>query len=265
MTFSLGDTPTLSEYTTTATATPVAGAETCRNTRQSTGAVHDRRVSAAAYAIIYAARFGKNSCLTATSNSPNRGSVSVWSSPKQPWIRHLSPLSFTTATSRWVGSTGAFAPNAKLRPLVVQAGAQAPRRRDKPQPVGHDCQVPLSDAELAHHAVEQARRDPARLAWPVAMRLAWRIDVLQRDCGARRNLMARIDQPTVVKKILAHLGLATEALTRPEDPVWRVRGPPDALFPGVLDDAGLPLEMDGVDAEPGEPFFGGLAADDWAA
>ena len=41
---------------------------------------------------------------------------------------------------------GAFAPNAKLRPLVVQAGALAPRRRDKPQAAGHDCQVALTDA-----------------------------------------------------------------------------------------------------------------------
>ncbi len=161
--------------------------------------------------------------------------------------------------------SGAFAPNAKLRPLVVQAGAHAPRRRDKPQPIGHDCQVPLSDAELAHHAVEQAGRGSGRVAWPTAMRLAWKVDGLQCDCGARRDLVAHIDQPTVVKKVLAHLGLATEALTRPEDPVWRVSGPPNALFPGDLDDAGLPVEVDCVDAEPGELFFDELPADDWAA
>ncbi len=77
--------------------------------------------------------------------------------PGKPTIRYL----------------GAFAPNAKLRPLVVQAGAQAPRRRGKPQAGGHDCQVALTDAELAHHAVEQARQDSGRLAWSVAMRLAW--------------------------------------------------------------------------------------------
>ena len=84
--------------------------------------------------------------------------------PGKPTIRH------------WLGGAppvqhGAFAPNAKLRPLVVQAGALAPRRRDKPQAAGHDCQVALTDAELAHHAVEQARRDSGRLAWSVAMKI----------------------------------------------------------------------------------------------
>ena len=169
--------------------------------------------------------------------------------PGKPTIRYL----------------GAFAPNAKLRPLVVQAGAQAPRRRDKPQAGGHDCQVPLSDAELAHHAVEQARRDSGRLGWAQAMRLAWKADVLQCNCGGRRKLVALIDQPSVVRRILAHLGLATEASTKPEESIWRVRGPPDELFPGDLDDAGLPVEVDGVDEEPGEPFFDELPVDDWAA
>jgi hypothetical protein len=44
-----------------------------------------------------------------------------------------------------------------------------------------------------------------------------------------------------------------------------LRGPPDELFPGDRDDAGLPVEVDGVDAEPGEPFFDELPVDDWAA
>ena len=37
------------------------------------------------------------------------------------------------------------------------------------------------------------------------------------------------------------------------------------LFPGDLDDAGLPVEVDGVDEEPGDPFFDELPVDDWAA
>ena len=88
--------------------------------------------------------------------------------------------------------------------------------------------------------------------------------------GRRRRLVAVIDQAAVVKKILAHLGLATEALTKPEESVWlpkksTQRGPPDELFPPDLDDAGLPVEVDGVDEEPGEPFFDELPVDEWAA
>jgi hypothetical protein len=36
------------------------------------------------------------------------------------------------------------------------------------------------------------------------------------------------------------------------------------LFPRDLDDAGLPVEVDGGDDEPGEPFFDELPAEDWA-
>ena len=61
------------------------------------------------------------------------------------------------------------------------------------------------------------------------------------------------------------LGLATEALTKPEESIWRVRGSPDELFPGDLDDAGLPVEVDGVDEEPGDPLFDELPVDEWAA
>ena len=102
------------------------------------------------------------------------------------------------------------------------------------------------------------------------MRLAWKTNVLQCECGGRRKLVALMDQPPVIKKILAHLGLATEALTKPEDPVWlpkksTLRGPPDELFPPYLDEAGLPVELYAVDEDPGEPFFDELPADEWAA
>ena len=61
------------------------------------------------------------------------------------------------------------------------------------------------------------------------------------------------------------LGLATEAMTKPEETIWRVRGPPEELFPLDLDDAGLAVVFDAVDEEPSEPFFDELPADDWAA
>jgi hypothetical protein len=93
--------------------------------------------------------------------------------------------------------------HAKLRPLVVQAGALAPRRRDKPPAAGHDCHVALTDAELARHAVESAKQASGRQAWSVAMRLAFKADVPQWPCGGRRSLVAGIDQPAVVKRILA--------------------------------------------------------------
>ena len=88
---------------------------------------------------------------------------------------------------------------------------------------------------------------------------------MQCDCAGRRSLAALIDQPPEVKRILAHVGLGTEALTKPGESIWRVTGPPDELFPLDLDEAGLPVELDAVDEDPGEPFFDVLPAEDWAA
>ena len=88
---------------------------------------------------------------------------------------------------------------------------------------------------------------------------------MQYPCGGGRKLAALIYQPPVTAKILSHLALATEALTKSEDPVRRVRGPPDELFPPDVDEAGLPVGLDAVDEDPSEPFFDELPAEDWAA
>ena len=89
--------------------------------------------------------------------------------------------------------------------------------------------------------------------------------VVARTVGRMRRLIALIDQPSVGKRSLAHLGLPTEASTRPEESIWRVRGPPDELFPPDLDDAGLPVDLEAIDADPGDTFFDELPAEDWAA
>ena len=68
----------------------------------------------------------------------------------------------------------------------------------------------------------------------------------------------------VIRKILAHLGLATEALTKPEETIWRACGPPGELFPLDLDDAELRVELNAVDEDLSEPFFDELPAQDWA-
>ena len=36
-------------------------------------------------------------------------------------------------------------------------------------------------------------------------------------------------------------------------------------FPPAVDEAGLPAEVNAADEDPGEPYFGKLPADDWAA
>lgn len=79
----------------------------------------------------------------------------------------------------------------------------------------------LTDTELTHHTVAQALQVFGRPAWSVAMRLAFNADVLQCDSGSGRSPVAVIDEPPVLNRILAHLGLHTESLIMPDDPVWR--------------------------------------------
>ncbi len=194
---------------------------------------------------------------------------------KTPWrdgtdAVFLSPADLTARMAALIAlpgrptirSYGAFAPNAKLRPLVVQAGALAPRRRDKPQVPGHDCQVALTDAELALHVLSQSRQTSGRLAWSQAMKITWKIDTLQCPCGGRRSLVALIDQPPVIKKILRHLGLPTEAIIG-GDVVYQVRGPPEDMVPEDLDETGTEI-WPADDRDPGESVDD-LPEGDWAA
>jgi hypothetical protein len=86
----------------------------------------------------------------------------------------------------------------------------------------------LTAAELAQAA--------GRLAWSAMVRLPAKTVVLQCHCWGGWSLVALIDLPAVIRKILAHLGLTTEMLVRPKDPVWRVLGlrqlPPERAVVG---------------------------------
>jgi len=59
------------------------------------------------------------------------------------------------------------------------------------------------------------------------MRRVFALDVLRCDlCGGRRELVARIRDPFVVRRILSHLGLSTEPPERAP-----ARAPPQGTFP----------------------------------
>ena len=159
-----------------------------------------------------------------------------------------------TASVRYHGS---FAPHAKLRPLVVLAGDKAPTRRKK-------AKAPTDTAALA--AVTQALADlestkpwefdreaaewraSTRLSWAQAMKAAFKKDVLHCDkCGGTKQVIAAIPPGAIASKILRHLGLPTQTVTKAEPcDIWRVRGPPGELVPD-LDDWGPELYPDTVD------------------
>jgi hypothetical protein len=62
---------------------------------------------------------------------------------------------------------------------------------------------------------------PRRYAWAELIKRVFLEDLLQCECGARREVIALITEPSVIGPILTCLGLASEAPT-----VERARPPP---------------------------------------
>ena len=89
---------------------------------------------------------------------------------------------------------GVFAPNAKHRAQVVP-GAGAPTRQE-PAP---------AKAEPAR----PTRRDgTSRIDWASLLRRVFKVDVLAcARCGGRMRVISVIEEPTVIEKLLRHLGL----------------------------------------------------------
>ena len=139
---------------------------------------------------------------------------------------------------------GAFAPHARIRrdavagaraaaapstagaattataspPAIGLPRAAAPARGAMPPGVvsppvpGPSPGTPNSDAAPPGSAVPRAR--PRRFphpSWAELLRRVWSIDVLAcQTCGGRLHLVATIEHPAVVRRILSHLGLPTE-------------------------------------------------------
>jgi hypothetical protein len=77
----------------------------------------------------------------------------------------------------------------------------APRRREQ-----HDATAPACD---------HAQGAPARLSWARLLKRVFDIDIEHcPNCGGSLKIIAAIEDPPVIVKILAHLGLPTRAPPR---------------------------------------------------
>jgi Putative transposase len=100
-----------------------------------------------------------------------------------------------------IGFHGALAPNAKLRSKIVPAPAQ---------------RATESSSEDA-----QAQGAPARMSWARLLKRVFDIDIEHcPNCGGSLKIIAAIEDPPVIDKILSHLGLPTRA--PPRAPARRV-------------------------------------------
>ncbi len=92
---------------------------------------------------------------------------------------------------------GVLAPNAKLRPQIIPG-----------RPVtAHNTSDELDGA--LHHA------SSARMSWARLLKRVFDIDVEHcPHCGGKLKIIAAIEEPGVIARILAHLGLPTRAPPR---------------------------------------------------
>ena len=88
---------------------------------------------------------------------------------------------------------GVLAPNAKLRSQVVPV---PPAQKTKGEGDCEDC--------------EHAHSKPLRMTWARLLKRVFDIDIDQCQCGGKLKLIAVIEQPDVIEKILTHLGLAAQ-------------------------------------------------------
>ena len=128
-------------------------------------------------------------------------------SPYQDGTTHIvmSPLEFMQRLAALVPRPrlnlirfhGVLAPNAKLRPQII------PGRPDSLNDPSDDLQA------TPHHSTS------ARMSWAQLLKRVFDIDVeCCPHCGGTLKILAAIVDPSVIAKILAHLGLPTRAPPR---------------------------------------------------
>ena len=97
-----------------------------------------------------------------------------------------------------------------------------------PAPETRECREP---ADAAERPGPSGGGKPRHRTWANLMRRAFDLDVLACPrCGGRMSLIATIDDPRVIRKILGHLGLATEV---PQPRPFRAPPAPSDLFSGL--------------------------------
>ena len=108
---------------------------------------------------------------------------------------------------------GILAPNDKHRKFIVP-------------------KIPAPVADASPDKLDDKLTEPppkSRITWARLLKRVFNIDVeVCADCGGKAKVIAAIEDPIVIRKILSHLGLPTKA---PVIHPTRSRGPPAGLSP----------------------------------
>ena len=127
--------------------------------------------------------------------------------------------------------------------MLLDHGVLAPHARWRPQAVGFGRSA-ASEEAAARRAESGASRGPRYWGWATLMRRAFGVDVLAcPGCGGRLRLIATLEDPAVVGKILTHLGLR-----QPADSPGPA--PPSADLPAAAPSQQESDPVSGVDPAP---------------
>lgn len=131
------------------------------------------------------------------------------------------PCRFRRSLQHWVNLTrfhGVFSANAKhhhaVRELVPKRAALRALKQNK-------IPTELSTLDLPAEPLPP----PLRIKWGDLLRRTFADALICQDCGGNMRLIATIEDPDVISKILGHLGLPTEPLT-----IAPARDPPQLGF-----------------------------------
>jgi hypothetical protein len=123
--------------------------------------------------------------------SPTRDGTTHIVMPPQEFMQRLAAL-VPRPRLHLIRFHGVLAPNAKLRAAVIPQSAQ-------------------KDSAPAH---EHANGQAARMRWARLLKRVFDIDVERCACGGRLKIIAAIEEPVVIVRILTHLGLPARAPPR---------------------------------------------------
>ncbi len=125
---------------------------------------------------------------------PDNPVIEVWARGKSGTIRKAGFDCDDVTYAVMTLADGALAPNARLRAAIVPGPLEKP---------GDDA---------AHHAHEA----PARMGWARLLKRVFDIDLEHcPQCGGTLKIIAVIEEPAVIVRILTHLGLPARAPARP--------------------------------------------------
>ena len=115
----------------------------------------------------------------------------------------------------------AIVPRPKIH-LIRFAGVFAPHYKYRSEVVPKPKQLSLVNELIEAKTKPKSK---SKVSWARLLKRVFNIDVTKcNKCSGQMKIIAAIEDPKVIKKILAHLGLPTKAPTP-----WPVRGPPDSF------------------------------------